>query len=83
MCWCWRMKWWCQMESKASEKVVDLTDFEHPDCKACQDPTKRVAAKTFDLEGPGQVGVIYTCENMPCRRVRNAKDLFLIRTPEK
>lgn len=62
--------------------MIDLTDFRNPDCESCADPTKRVAARTFDVEGPGQAGVIYTCDNMPCRRVRNAKNLFLIRSSE-
>lgn len=63
--------------------IIDLTDFDTPDCKRCKDPTKRVAAKTFDVEGPGKVGVIYTCDNRKCRSVRQAKDLFLIRSIDR
>ena len=58
--------------------VVDLTDFENPDCKGCNDPTKYIAGKTFDIEGPGRVGVMYACENSRCRAIRNAKNLFLV-----
>jgi len=60
--------------------IIDLTDFDTPDCKICTDPTKRVSSRTFDVEGPGRVGVIYTCENKTCRTIRQAKNLFLLRS---
>ena len=58
--------------------VVDLMDFENPDCKGCTDKTKRICGKTFDIDGPGKIGAIFTCENRSCRAIREAKNLFLV-----
>lgn len=53
--------------------LIDLTAV--PDCKTCADPTKYVIGKNIDLEGPGQVGVLYGCKNRVCRDKR----AFLLR----
>lgn len=53
--------------------LIDLTDV--PDCKTCADPTKYVIGSNIDLEGPGQVGVLYGCKNRVCRDKR----AFLLR----
>ena len=53
--------------------LIDLTAV--PDCKTCADPTKYVIGKNIDLEGPGQVGVLYGCKNRLCRDKR----AFLLR----
>ena len=36
-------------------------------------PSKRTVGKTFDLDGPGQVGTMYDCENRACNALRLAK----------
>lgn len=53
--------------------LIDLTAV--PDCKTCADPTKYVIGSNIDLEGPGQVGVLYGCKNRVCRTKRT----FLLR----
>lgn len=66
-------------EAKQSN-VVDLTDFDTPDCKACKDSTKYISGKMFDADGPGEVTAVYSCKNQACRKIRKAKDLYLIRS---
>ena len=46
---------------------------------ACQEATKRVMARTMDVEGPGVPGVIYTCDNRPCKAKRNAVGAYILR----
>ena len=41
---------------------------EFPDCEACEEPSKRVVARTIDLEGPGKVGHHYGCDNKVCSK---------------
>lgn len=54
-------------------EIIDLEkDLLFSDCKSCKEPTKRVAGSTFDIEGPGVPGVIYDCDNRPCKS-RNSK----------
>lgn len=47
--------------------------------EACQEATKRVMARTMDVEGPGVPGVIYTCDNRPCKAKRNAVGAYILR----
>lgn len=42
--------------------IIDLSALDYPDCEACDEPSRRVIAKTFDLDGPGRVGHLYTCD---------------------
>lgn len=61
-------------------EIIDLeNDPLFDDCETCNDPTKRVAGKTFDVEGPGKVWVIYTCDNSRCKRKQNAIASYVIR----
>lgn len=56
--------------------IVDLTDEDFlmsPDCHSCVEPTKRVIGKTFDIEGPGMVGVLYECDNHRCKACKDRK----------
>ena len=65
----------------ADEKVINLTDVDFllsPDCRTCQEPTKRVTGKTFDLEGPGMVGVMYGCDNYRCKECKDRKCSYLL-----
>lgn len=62
--------------------MVDLTDFDTPDCKACKDPTKYISGKMFDAGGPGEVTTLYGCKNQACRKIRDEKDLYFIRSME-
>ena len=65
----------------ADEKVIDLTDVDFllsPDCRTCQEPTKRATGKTFDLEGPGMVGVMYGCDNYRCKECKDRKCSYLL-----
>lgn len=39
-----------------------------PDCDSCKDPTKRIAGKAIDLEGPGKTSFLYGCDNTVCRK---------------
>lgn len=50
-----------------------------PDCDSCKDPTKRIAGKTIDLEGPGKVGLLYDCDNIVCKRKCNAIGSVIVR----
>ena len=59
-------------------ELIDLTSDDFPECKDCPEPSKRVIGKTFDLEGRGQVGSLYHCENKQC----NALRLGMIRAME-
>ena len=61
------------------EKVIDLTNYDSPDCKVCTDQTKRITGMVFDAEGPGITTAIYTCKNRKCRKIRNVKAMFLLR----
>lgn len=54
-------------------ELIDLTDDDFPECESCDEPTKRIAGKTFDLDGPGQVGMMFHCENRACNALRQAK----------
>lgn len=50
-----------------------------PDCDSCRDPSKRIMARTMDLEGPGQKGILWTCDNKDCRRKKNAAGSYILR----
>ena len=66
---------------KAKQKsVIDLTELDTPNCETCSDPTKYISGKMFDAGGPGKITVTYGCKNQQCRKVRDAKDLYLIRS---
>ena len=60
-------------------EIINLDVGLLPDCAACQEATKRVAARTMDVEGPGVPGVIYTCDNWPCKAKRNAVGAYILR----
>ena len=61
-------------------EIIDLEkDPLFSDCASCKEPTKRVAAKTFDVEGPGMPGVIYDCDNRPCKARRNTVGAYILR----
>lgn len=62
--------------------VVDLTDYDTPDCKACKDQTKYISGKMFDAGGPGEITTLYGCKNQACRKIRDEKDLYFIRSME-
>lgn len=53
--------------------LIDLTSDDFPECETCREPTRRAVGKTFDLDGPGQVGTLYHCENRACNALRLAK----------
>lgn len=50
-----------------------------PDCDSCKAPSKRIAGKTFDVEGPGKVGLLYDCDNIVCKRKRDASASVIVR----
>ena len=58
-------------------EIITLGEFA--DCDTCQDVSKRVSGKTFDVEGPGKVGVIYDCDNKKCKRKNNIHVSYIIR----
>ena len=60
-------------------EIITLDAGLLPDCAACQEATKRVMARTMDVEGPGVPGVIYTCDNRPCKAKRNAVGAYILR----
>ena len=60
-------------------EIISLGVDLLPDCAACAEPTKRVAARTMDVEGPGVPGVIYTCDNRPCKARKNAIGAYILR----
>lgn len=52
---------------------------ELPDCDSCHDPSKRIIARTIDLDGPGKFGFLYDCGNTVCRRKRLAVGALILR----
>lgn len=60
-------------------EIISLDTDLLPDCAACQEATKRVLARTMDVEGPGVPGVIYGCDNRPCKARRNAVGAYILR----
>ena len=59
------------------EQIIHLGDL--PDCEKCTHPSKRIIGKTIDLEGPGKVGAVYDCDNLPCKRKTNVHVSYIIR----
>lgn len=60
--------------------VIELSQIEAPDCSKCKETTKRVIGKTFDIEGPGMVGIIYDCNNEKCKSRKEALELYQMRS---
>ena len=60
-------------------EIINLDAGLLPDCAACQESTKRVMTRTMDVEGPGVPGVIYTCDNRPCKDMRNTIGAYILR----
>lgn len=58
-------------------EIIQLGDL--PDCEKCTEPSKRICGRTIDLEGPGKAGVVYDCDNLPCKRKCNVHVSYLIR----
>lgn len=58
------------------ENIIDLLNIEAPDCAICEENTKRICGKTFDIEGPGMVGVLYDCDNKKCKNRKMNIELF-------
>lgn len=52
---------------------------EFPDCEACNELSKRVIARTIDLDGPGKVGFLYSCDNKICRKKKEAVFGYYVR----
>lgn len=61
-------------------KLIVLSDLEIPDCEKCAEKTKKIIAKTFDVEGPGIVGNIYSCYKKSCRAKKNVIALYHLRS---
>lgn len=53
--------------------MIDLTSDDFPECENCNEATKRIVGKTFDVDGPGQAGTMYDCDNGACNALRQAK----------
>ena len=60
-------------------EIITLDAGLLPDCAACQEATKRVIARTMDVDGPGVPGVIYTCDNRHCKAKRNTVGDYILR----
>ena len=63
------------------KNIVDLTEEDFlmsPDCHICREPTKRPVGKTFDVEGPGRVGVLYDCDNLRCKTLKDRKCSYFL-----
>lgn len=54
-------------------ELIDLTSDDFPECESCNEPTKRIVGKTFDIDGPGKVGTMYDCDNRACNALKLAK----------
>ena len=50
-----------------------------PDCEACTEASKRVLARTMDVDGPGVPGVLYDCSNVPCKARKSAVGCYILR----
>ena len=61
-------------------EIIDLEkDPLFSDCNSCKEPSKRIAARTMDIDGPGVPGVIYDCDNRKCKERNNIIALFVFR----
>ena len=60
-------------------EIIDLNGDLFSDCESCREPTKGVAARTKDVEGPGMPGVIYDCDNRRCKARNNAIASYILR----
>ena len=60
-------------------EIINLDDDLFSDCESCREPTKWVAARTMDVEGPGMPGVIYDCDNRRCKARNNAIASYILR----
>ena len=61
--------------------VIDMTSDEFlfsPSCEHCEEPTKRITGRTFDVEGPGMIGKAYACDNRRCKRLKDLKGAYLL-----
>ena len=64
-------------------EIINLGAGLLPDCAACTEASKVVAARTMDLEGPGVPGVIYDCENRACKARKRAVGAYILRVSQK
>lgn len=61
-------------------EIIDLEkDPLFSDCESCKEPSKRIAARTMDIEGPGVPGVIYDCDDKKCKERNNVIASFVLR----
>lgn len=67
------------MMDKEEGKIIGLAEIEAPDCPMCKEKTKRISGKTFDIEGPGMVGVLYDCKNERCKKQKREVEAFQLR----
>lgn len=61
------------------DNVTELSQIEAPDCSKCKETTRRAVGKTFDIEGPGMVGIIYDCDNEKCKILKEAIERYQLR----
>ena len=54
-------------------ELIDLTSDDFQECESCNEPTRRIVGKTFDMDGHGKVGTMYDCDNRACNALRMAK----------
>lgn len=60
--------------------IIDLTNLDTFDCGKCQNKTKRRVGIQFDVGGKGNIDIVYDCDNERCKRIKNLKGLFIIRS---
>ena len=61
-------------------KIIDLeNDLLFDDCETCKEPTKRVFFRAFDIDGPGRISTVYTCDNKPCKAKQYSIASYIIR----
>lgn len=60
--------------------IIDLANLDTFDCNKCQNKTKHKVGIQFDVGGKGNVNIVYDCNNKRCKRIKNLKTLFIIRS---
>lgn len=62
-----------------TDRIVDLSKLELPNCEKCNSPSKKLIGRTMDVEGPGKAGVLFDCHNKKCRARRHEIGRFIVR----
>ena len=66
-----------KMQEVSVAQIIEMDEIA--DCDSCKEVSKRVIARTIDLDGPGKVGKLYDCDNKYCKKKRGISLSYIIR----